>query len=252
MHCTLETISVTLKILLCINTCKNRKVLWFLSKKLLRCSVGRYDELLVLLGKLSSHSTEFQTLSLYCFIFPQHPTFSSTKMSSFTLLPFKERFVSQQKIGTCNHQEHYTLEWFFHSTVSILDLYTQHLLHDTANKLQSLIEDERSKVFDSATNHHEADWTKRLHYAVTRDFAWMNAQLTMNRVHHSNILTLVWQTNGVHVAVAVTSTSFMGHQTSLCMFQRRRSQWITWSRSPHLSIWQSCWNSTSEESHGFG
>ena len=66
--------------------------------------------------------------------------------------------------------------------MSILDVYTQHLLHDTANKdkLQSLIEDERSEVFDSATNYHEADWTKRLHYAVTRDFAWMNAQLTMN------------------------------------------------------------------------
>ena len=37
-------------------------------------------------------------------------------------------------LGTCNHQEHYALERFFHSTVSILDLYTQHLLHDTANK----------------------------------------------------------------------------------------------------------------------
>ena len=47
-----------------VSTCKNRKVLWFLSKKLLRCSVGHHDELLLLLGKLSSHSTEFQTLTV--------------------------------------------------------------------------------------------------------------------------------------------------------------------------------------------
>ena len=81
-----------------------------------------------------------------------------------------------------NYQEHYALERFFHSTVSILDLYTQHLLHNTANKnkLQSLIEDERSEVFDSATNYYEADWTKFLHYALACDLVWMNVQLTMN------------------------------------------------------------------------
>ena len=118
--------------------------------------------------------------SLYCFIFPQHPTFSCPKMSSFTLLPFKERFVSQQEIGTCNHQEHYALERIFHSPASILDLYQTLTTWHHQQGQAAEFEDERSEVFDSATNYHEADWTKRLHYALTRDFAWMSAQLTMN------------------------------------------------------------------------